>query len=217
MSDGYKSRSKAYALVGDCHGAALVAGGDVDWCALGRFDAEPALSPLLDAAKGGAWSIRVEGARVSRAYEPRPNVLRTVHEGPDGVLEVLDFMPVGRREGAGTFDHVTVMAPGWMVRRMRAVSGRPRVSMRFRPVGPEGGGASPRSRSTGGPPSWRPGSDPSAGPRPSSAPRPPGAAGCGRALLIGPPQHVLSGGGIGRADTGRAPALAGRAGFPRGS
>ena len=134
MPQDYKP-IEAYALVGDCHGAALVAGGDVDWCALGRFDAEPVLFPLLDAKRGGRWSIEVEGATVSRAYEPGTNVLRTVHEGPDGALEVLDFMPVGRREGSGTFDYVTLIAPGWMVRRMRALSGRPRVRMTFRPAG----------------------------------------------------------------------------------
>lgn len=44
---------KDYALIGDCHGAALVGtNGSIDWCCLGRFDAEPSLWRLLDINKG---------------------------------------------------------------------------------------------------------------------------------------------------------------------
>lgn len=130
-----------YALVGDCHGAALVtADGAVDWCALGRFDADPVLFPVLDAALGGAWTIALDGAtKVSRAYEPRTCVMRSVQEGPAGAIEVIDYMPVGRREDAGAYDYVTLAAPGWMVRRVRALRGTPSVNVRFRPAGPEWG------------------------------------------------------------------------------
>ena len=126
-----------YALVGDCHGAALTtASGDLDWLTLGRFDAEPIVFPILDADLGGAWSIRLEGvARTERAYEARTCVMRSVQEGPDGAIEVIDFMPVGRRADAGAYDYVTLAAPGWMVRRVRALSGTPTVRVRFRPAG----------------------------------------------------------------------------------
>ncbi|MEM7489835.1 MAG: glycoside hydrolase family 15 protein, partial [Pseudomonadota bacterium] len=127
-----------YALIGDCHGCGLVAAnGDVDWLVLGRFDAAPQLFPILDADKGGGWHIRVAGATVTRAYEERSNVLRTVHEGPDGVLEVLDYLPVGRRADAGTYDYTTLAAPGWMVRRMRVLRGRVAVEMRLSAGGPD--------------------------------------------------------------------------------
>lgn len=67
MPERYKP-IEDYALVGDCHGAALVArNGDIGWCALGRFEAEPTLFPVLDADRGGEWSIRVEGAQTQRA------------------------------------------------------------------------------------------------------------------------------------------------------
>ena len=127
-----------YALVGDCHGCALVArNGEIDWLVLGRFDGEPLLYPILDAGKGGVWSLTVEGAAVTRGYEPRSNVLRTVHEGPEGTLEVLDLMPVGRRADAGTYDYTTLAAPGWMVRRMRVLQGRVDVTMRLTPGQPD--------------------------------------------------------------------------------
>ncbi len=51
-----------YALVGDCHGAALVArDGSVDWCCLRRFDAAPVFWRILDAAKGGFFQVCPEG------------------------------------------------------------------------------------------------------------------------------------------------------------
>ena len=137
-ADGYKP-IEAHAIVGDCHGSALVADGSVDWCALGRFDAEPLVFACLDRHKGGLWRIDVEGASLSRRYEPRTNILATRFDTPDGTLEVLDFMPVGREPDAGAFDYVTLVAPCWMVRRMRVVSGRVRVRMRFRPGGPDWG------------------------------------------------------------------------------
>lgn len=134
-----------YAIVGDCQGAGLVArDGSVGWCTLGRFDAEPLLFPLLDADLGGEWVVEMGGSdaggtTVSRAYEPSSAVLRTVHEGPGGAFEVLDFMAVGRRSGSGAFDYVTLNAPGWMVRHVRVLSGRPTIAMRFRPAGPNWG------------------------------------------------------------------------------
>ena len=139
-----------YAIVGDCQGAGLVArDGSVGWCALGRFDAEPILFPLLDADLGGEWVVAVEGATVTRAYEDASAVLRTVFEGPDGTLELLDYMAVGRRSGAGAFDYVTLNAPGWMIRRVRALSGSPRLTMRFRPAGPDWGRGETKARLDG--------------------------------------------------------------------
>ena len=128
-----------YALIGDCHGCALVArNGDIDWCTMGRFDATPLLFPVLDAGKGGCWSIRLDGAtELSRAYEPQSCVVRSVQKGPGGAIEILDFMPVGRRSDAGAYDYVTLATPGWLVRRVRVLEGEPTVRFRFTPAGPD--------------------------------------------------------------------------------
>ncbi|MGM0583123.1 MAG: hypothetical protein ACQEUZ_00505 [Pseudomonadota bacterium] len=114
-----------YALIGDCRGAALVSrAGAIDWFAPLRFDGDPVFFRLLDAGRGGAWEIRAgEAPRITRAYLPRSNILRTRFETERGVLEVLDFMPVGRSREAGVHDYVSLAAPGWLVRHLECRSG----------------------------------------------------------------------------------------------
>ncbi|TFL17505.1 glycoside hydrolase family 15 protein [Jannaschia formosa] len=127
-----------YALIGDCHGAALVSGkGSIDWCTPLRFDGEPVFFRLLDAGQGGSWSVEPEQTtRVTRGYIERTNILRTCFETATGTLELVDFMPVGRTRTASVHDYVTLNAPGWIVRRLRCVSGRVDLTMQFRPRGP---------------------------------------------------------------------------------
>src|SRR5262249_22234048 len=68
-----------YALIGDCHAAALVArGGSIDWACLHRFDGGSVFGRLLDAKKGGCFSLSPRRLRrVTRRYLPRTNVLET--------------------------------------------------------------------------------------------------------------------------------------------
>jgi GH15 family glucan-1,4-alpha-glucosidase len=115
-----------YAAIGDCHGAALVASdGGVDWCCLGRFDAPPVFSRLLDARRGGHLSVLPRGEyRSSRAYLDGSNVLRTEFRTATGCMALTDFMPVGRKPRAGPYDYVSLNAPGWLVRRVEALEGR---------------------------------------------------------------------------------------------
>lgn len=123
-----------YALVGDCHGAALVGrDGGVDWCCLGRFDADPVFWRILDTAKGGFFQVCPEGrARAERGYLPRTNILRTTFVAEGGRVALTDFMPVGRAPGTATDDYVTLSAPGWFVRIVEGVEGRVRLRVRFR-------------------------------------------------------------------------------------
>jgi len=124
-----------YALIGDCHGVALVSRhGSIDWCAALRMDGDPVFFRILDARHGGGWSLEPEDTQsTSRHYLPRTNILRTRFETASGVLEVTDFMPVGRTREAGTHDYVSLSAPGWIVRRLRCLSGTIRVTMRVSP------------------------------------------------------------------------------------
>lgn len=124
-----------YAVIGDCHGSALVGpDGSIDWCALQRFDADPIFCRLLDAGRGGFWSIRpVQQATSTRAYTPDTNVLVTTYTTPSGTLHVTDFMPVGRQLDAGAHDYVSLNAPNWIVRRIEVTSGQVEVQVQYRP------------------------------------------------------------------------------------
>ncbi len=123
-----------YALIGDCHGAALVAAdGGIDWCCLGRFDAAPVFWRILDASQGGFFQIHPEDDYATeRAYLPGTNVLRTTFRTPRGRVALTDFMPVRRAPGAAADDYVTLEAPGWLVRVVEGLEGSIRLRVRFK-------------------------------------------------------------------------------------
>lgn len=134
-----------YALIGDCHGAALVAkDGGIDWWCAGRFDARPVLWRLLDAGKGPVFEIRPEGeAEAARAYLPDTNILRTVWTADGGTAAVTDFVPVGRAVDASAEDYVTLSAPGWLVRIVHGLQGRVRLNVRYCPASATFDGTAP--------------------------------------------------------------------------
>jgi GH15 family glucan-1,4-alpha-glucosidase len=124
-----------YAAIGDCHGSALVArDGSIDWCCLKRHDAEPVFCRLLDADRGGYWSVAPSApGRVERRYLDGTNILRTEIATASGRVAVTDFMPVGRRHGAGLHDYVNLVAPHWLVRRLEGLEGTVALEIRYRP------------------------------------------------------------------------------------
>ncbi len=124
-----------YALIGDCHGSALVSrDGSVDWCSLGRFDADPIFCRVLDVSKGGFLAIRPESEyETERSYVGSTNILRTVFSTPHGKVAVTDFMPVGRKPGASTHDYVCLGAPHWLVRIVDGVEGEVSVRVGYKP------------------------------------------------------------------------------------
>ena len=81
-----------YALIGDCHGSALVRkDASIDWACLRRFDSGSIFGRLLDAERGGSFQLRARGpVTFSRRYLPDTNVLETLIFGPEGEARILD-------------------------------------------------------------------------------------------------------------------------------
>ena len=86
-----------HGLIGDLQTAALVStDGTVDFFCCPRFDSPSVFASLLDADNGGYFRIApATGDYVTRQlYFPETAMLITRFMTPDGVGEVLDFMPV---------------------------------------------------------------------------------------------------------------------------
>ncbi|MCW5662098.1 MAG: glycoside hydrolase family 15 protein [Burkholderiaceae bacterium] len=87
-----------YALIGDCHSAALVSrDGSIDWCCLPRFDSDSCFGRLLDHRHGGHFAIGPVGRHASRrAYQGDSLVLVTTFESESGTVRLTDFFAMRR-------------------------------------------------------------------------------------------------------------------------
>jgi GH15 family glucan-1,4-alpha-glucosidase len=82
-----------YALIGDCHSAALVSrAGAIDWCCMPRFDSGSCFGRLLDWEHGGYCAITPQdGGHISfREYLNASLVLATTFHADGGEARVLD-------------------------------------------------------------------------------------------------------------------------------
>src|SRR6266511_6320264 len=82
-----------YALISDCHWAALISkGGSMDWLCLPRFDKPSVFGRLLD-EEGGYWSLKpARDATVTRRYLDRTMVLETTFRTEGGTAILVDAM-----------------------------------------------------------------------------------------------------------------------------
>ncbi len=107
-----------YGIIGDMHSAALVGtDGSIDWLCFPHFDSPSVFAAILDDEKGGRFEIAPasEGAARKQLYWPDTNVLITRFFTPDGVGEVIDYMPVGVPDNGHGYHQ--------LVRRVRVVRG----------------------------------------------------------------------------------------------
>ena len=115
-----------HGIIGDLHTAALVStDGTIDWLCLPRFDAPSVFASILDDERGGHFSLRpVEYVQSHQLYLPDTNVLLTRFLSPEGVAEVLDFMPIEDKHGT-RHD---------LVRDVRVIRGRMTIEVDCRPA-----------------------------------------------------------------------------------
>ena len=95
------SRIEDYALIGDCHTAALVArNGSIDWLCFPRFDSGACFAALLGTEEHGCWTLRpaAEIRQIRRRYHDDTLVLETEYETTDGTVSVIDCMPPRSKE-----------------------------------------------------------------------------------------------------------------------
>ena len=90
-------RIEDYALIGDCHTAALVGSdGSIDWLCLPRFDSGACFAALLGTPDHGRWLIAPAAEVVStrRQYRDETLILETEFETREGVVRIIDCMPL---------------------------------------------------------------------------------------------------------------------------
>ena len=119
---------ESYGVIGDLHTVALVGmDGSIDWCCLPQFDSPSIFAAILDEHKGGFFKIAsLYEAQHKQMYLPDSNVLLTRFLSPEGVGEVVDFMPV-QDLSRGKKTHQ-------IVRVVRAVRGAVRFRLECQPA-----------------------------------------------------------------------------------
>jgi len=118
-----------YGLIGNMRTAALVGiDGSIDWLCLPHFDSPSVFAGILDDRKGGRFKIAPaqNGVTHKQFYWPDSNILVTRFLSPDGVGQVIDFMPVGlRRQDPSAYP---------LVRRVQVVRGSMTFQLECRPA-----------------------------------------------------------------------------------
>jgi pentatricopeptide repeat protein len=116
-----------HGLIGDLQTAALVStNGTVDFFCCPRFDSPSVFASLLDADRGGYFRIApaTDNYVTRQLYFPNTAMLITRFMTPDGVGEVLDYMPV--IEGEPTDRHR-------LVRQLRVARGSMQFVLELQP------------------------------------------------------------------------------------
>src|SRR5882672_3373704 len=86
-----------YALIGDCHTAALVGrDGSIDWLCFPRFDSGACFAALLGEPGHGRWLIAPAGEvlGIRRKYRDGTLILETEFETNEGSVRIIDCMPL---------------------------------------------------------------------------------------------------------------------------
>lgn len=118
------------ALIGNCAYQALIDHeARVQWLCWPRFDSSFVFGSLLDKKRGGEFSILPadKNYEIHQDYLPNTNILRTEFITEFGSFEVTDFAPRFRQ-------YERSFKPTMLMRRVRRISGDPRIRVRVSPV-----------------------------------------------------------------------------------
>ena len=131
--DGYPPLED-FGLIGDGSTAALAGlDGGIRWLCLPRFDSEPLLCGLLDAGRGGHFTIAPDGLTEARQrYVPDTAVLVTELRSATGVVRLTDALAL--RPGADLTDDVPA-GRGELVRSAVVLDGNVRLRFDLEPRG----------------------------------------------------------------------------------
>jgi GH15 family glucan-1,4-alpha-glucosidase len=122
-------------MIGNCSYAALIdQRASIVWCCLPRFDSDAVFNALINGRpdgtppEDGLMAVDLSGFTHSeQSYHDRSAILRTVLHGADGSVEVTDIAPRFYARGRPFRPHT-------LVRRIRPLSGSPRIRIRVRPT-----------------------------------------------------------------------------------
>jgi GH15 family glucan-1,4-alpha-glucosidase len=124
------ANSLSLGVIGNCAFSALIdAQARIVWCCLPRFDGDPVFNALIEEREhASSFAIDLEDfSHATQAYEHNTAVLRTQlfdHAGQS--IEITDFAP--RFSSRARF-----FRPLTLVRRVRVISGAPRICVRLNP------------------------------------------------------------------------------------
>jgi GH15 family glucan-1,4-alpha-glucosidase len=85
-----------YAIIGDCHTAALIGrNGSIDWLCFPRFDSGACFAALLGTEENGRWLLSPSDKikNIHRRYRDGTLVLETDYETDGGMVTLIDCMP----------------------------------------------------------------------------------------------------------------------------
>ncbi|MFZ1986920.1 MAG: glycoside hydrolase family 15 protein [Desulfatitalea sp.] len=122
-------RNLDYGVIGNCISAALISkDGTIEWCCLPHFNSQAVFAKILDRARGGEFGLSVDANyHIQQTYLPKTNILATTYSNGRDSFEVLDFMPRYKRSDRD-YHH-----PPDIIRYIRCISGKPRMSVRYNP------------------------------------------------------------------------------------
>lgn len=127
-------RIEDYALIGDTHSAGLVSiTGSIDWMCLPQFDSHACFAAMLDADRGGRWSIAPAGEPVaaSRRYRANSMILETTFSEAGNVAVLTDCMAV--EDAPGTRAPEKLRTLDVVVRLVHGLEGTSVFEMDFSP------------------------------------------------------------------------------------